>query len=250
MSRLILKSSLPLLSLVLLAATPAHAQPQVETSRSNPAPAAAVAEGADKQGNVTFRNDAYITLTGTVGNIIDDDEFQLNHAGGVITVDTNDSWPDLFRKDAPTLLKTGDRVTVTGKVDNNLFSTNEIEAYRLEVSGEQFSRVYTDERYAPGSKDDYAAYHNVTYGAGLEDDQKVRLAGEVARILDDDAFLLRYGNGEIRVDIDDVEFSDANRLMVGDEVIVFGEVDKDWFSKKEVEADRVILSRAYSQSRQ
>lgn len=207
----------------------------------------AAAEGTDKDGNVKFQNDAYITITGTVGSITDEDEFQLNHAGGTITVDTNDAWPDLFRADAGTVLNTGDRVSVTGKVDNNLFSGNEIEAYRLTVSGDTYGRIYTNQNYAPSYENDYAAYNNVAYGTGLTDDQQVRISGEVSKIVNDEKFMLRYGNGEIQVDTDDVDFTNAAKLNVGDEVVVFGEVDKDLFQKKEVEAERVILSRAYSQ---
>lgn len=217
-----------------------------DTRESTPAPAAAVAKGTDKDGNVKFENDAYITLSGTVGEITDEDAFTLNHAGGIIEVDTNAAWPDLFAGTG-SMLKTGDRVSVTGKVDNNLFSANEIEAYRLSVAGESHSRVYTNSHYAPDYGDDFAAYENAAYGAGLDDDQKVRISGEVSRIMEDDTFMLRYGNGQIIVDAEDVEFTNAGRLAVGDEVVVFGKVDKALFQKKQVEAERVILSRAYSQ---
>lgn len=242
-----LKISASALAMALAVSTAAYAD-DIKTSKENPAPAAAVAKGTDKDGNVKFENNAYITISGTVGNITDDDEFQLNHTGGTVEVDTNDSWPDLFEASTGTgMLKTGDRVTVTGKVDNNLFSTNEIEAYRITVADSNFSRVYTNDAYAPSYAEDYAAYNNVAYGAGLEDDQKVRLSGEVSRIIEDDEFMLTYSGGEIIVDVDDLDFTNAENLAVGDEVVVFGEVDKDWFQDKKVEADRVILSRAYSQ---
>lgn len=242
----ILKTTVSTLAITLLAGSAAYAA-DVDTSKKNPAPAAAVTKGTDKDGNAKFQNDAYITISGTVGNIVEEDEFQLNHAGGLITVDTNDAWPDLFRTEAATMLKTGDRVSVTGKVDNNLFSGDEIEAYRLSVAGDTYGRVYTNQHYAPSHEGDYAAYNNVAYGTGLTDDQQVRISGEVSSITDDDTFMLRYGNGEILIDTDDVEFTNADKLNVGDEVVVFGEVDKDLFKKKEVEAERVILSRSYSQ---
>lgn len=237
-----LKITASALALTMMASA-AHAQ-NVNTSATNPAPAAAVTTGTE-DGSVKFQNDAYITLSGTVGEIKDGDEFVLQHAGGSIEVDTNDTWPDLFKADAATLLKTGDRVTVTGKVDNNLFTTNEIEAYQLTVNGPSYNRVYTNNNFGPDNDDEYMAYSGA-YGAGLKDDQDVRLSGEVARIMDDKSFMLRYGNGEIKVETDDVEFTNATRLAVGDEVVVYGEVDEGWFDKKSVEAERVILSRAYS----
>lgn len=216
----------------------------VGTSVTNPAPAAAAVEGTEA-GSVKFQNDAYITLSGTVGEITDGDQFKLNHSGGIIMVDTNDTWPDLFEVDADTLLKTGDRITVTGKVDNNLFAQNEIEAYQLTVDGPTYNRVYTNSNFGPENDDSYMAYYG-SYGAGLSDDQEVRLSGTVSKLVNNESFMLRYGNGEIRVETDDLEFTNADRLSVGDEVVVYGEVDEGWFKKKAVEADRIILSRSYS----
>lgn len=233
-------------TLVMMTAATVKAQ-DVKTSKTNPAPAVAVAKGVDKDGNVKYENNAYLTLSGTVGNIVDEDTFQLNHSGGMIEVEVDDTWEGVLATDnAASGLKTGDRVTVTGKVDNNMFSTNELEAYSMTVAGKDFSRVYSSDELMANTND-YDAYYNMPYGAGLEEDQKVRLSGEVSQIVDDKAFMLRYGQGEIRVDTDDLDFTNANALTIGDEVVVFGEVDKDWFQKKEVEADRVILSRAYSQ---
>src|SRR5690606_14607894 len=102
------------------------------------------------------------------------------------------------------------------------------------VADQNHSRVYTDNDMKLANEADYAAYHNVVYGQGLVDDQKVRLTGEISRIVDGDKFMLRYGDGEILVDADDVDFTNATRLAIGDEVIVFGKVDKDWFKKKEL----------------
>jgi uncharacterized protein YdeI (BOF family) len=210
----------------------------------SPAPAATAVEAVE-DGNVKFQNDAYINLSGTVAAIKDSDTFELKHTGGSIMVDTNDTWPDLFADNTATLLKAGDRVSVTGRVDNNMFSSNEIEAYQLTVNGSTFDRVYTNQDYAPGNDDDYMAYYN-SYGAGLEDDQDVRLSGKISRVIDTESFTLRYGNGEIKVKTDEVDFSNTPNLKVGDSVVVFGEVDDGWFQKKELEADRIMLSRSYS----
>lgn len=204
---------------------------------------AAKTAGADA---ITLQNDAFITLSGTVKEVTDEDAFQLQYAEGTIKVDTNDAWPDLFQENATSLLRTGDNVTVTGKVDNNLFTANEVEAYQLTVNGPNYNRVYTNNEFGPDNDSSYVASYGA-YGAGLEDDQKVRLSGEVSRLVDNESFMLRYGTGEITVNAADVKFSDAARLAVGDEIVVFGEVDKGLFSKKTLDANRIILSREYSQ---
>ncbi|MCH2546300.1 MAG: NirD/YgiW/YdeI family stress tolerance protein [Alphaproteobacteria bacterium] len=246
----LLKITTSTIAVTLMTGVAAYAASGSVTTKTNmnaktTTPAAEAVEGTEN-GSVKFKNDTYITLSGTVGEITDNDEFKLKHPGGTIMVDTNDTWPDLFRKDADTIIKMGDRVTVTGKVDNNLFAANEIEAYQLTVDGSGYNRVYTNNNFGPENDDSYMASYG-TYGSGLTDDQDVRLSGVVSSISDNEAFMLRYGNGEIRIETDDVEFTNANRLAVGDEVVVFGEVDEGWFKKKAIEADRIILSRAYSQ---
>lgn len=254
----LLKITVSTVAVTLMAAAAAYATSATSPNTSNAdtakattaAKASAKTNAAATQETTTddakFQNDAFITLSGTVSEISDGDEFQLQYAGGTIKVDTNDTWPDLFQADTNTLLKTGDNVTVTGKVDNNLFTANEIEAYQLTVNGPSYNRVYTNNNFGPDNDENYMAYYG-SYGAGLEDDQNVRLSGEVSRIIDDESFMLRYGNGEIKVEADDVEFRNAARLAVGDNIVVFGEVDKGWFSKKTLEADRIVLSHAYSQ---
>jgi uncharacterized protein YdeI (BOF family) len=241
-----LKISASAVAITMMTGVAAYAASPATTPTKALQPHAVATDKTDMDGSVEFQNDAYITLSGKVGKITDGDEFELQHTGGTIMVDTNDTWPDLFQADASTLLKTGDNVTVTGKVDNNLFASNEIEAYQLTVNGPTYNRVYTNNNFGPENDDNYMAYYG-SYGTGLEDDQEVRLSGEVSRLIDDESFMLRYGNGEIKVEADDVEFTNAPRLAVGDEIVVFGEVEEGWFSKKTLEADRIILSRAYSQ---
>jgi uncharacterized protein YdeI (BOF family) len=85
-----------------------------------------------------------ISLTGTVERVINNDEFDLSYGGGVIRVDTNDAWPNLFKRDANTAarqLSVGDRVSVMGKIDNNFFTKREVDAYSLrhEQGGEIFN---------------------------------------------------------------------------------------------------------------
>jgi hypothetical protein len=85
-----------------------------------------------------------VTIAGTVSKITDSDEFDLSYDGGMIHVDTNDAWPNIFKKDANNAAKqlmVGDHVVVMGKIDDNFFSKREIDAksLRFEQGGQIFS---------------------------------------------------------------------------------------------------------------
>ncbi len=85
-----------------------------------------------------------VIIAGKVGTIEGGDQFTLNYDGGTIRVDTNDAWPNIFKKDANTATKqltVGDNVVVTGKIDDNFFSKREIDAksLRFEQGGQIFS---------------------------------------------------------------------------------------------------------------
>lgn len=241
------KLSLPVFALALLMTAPSYAADTVKTSKESPATAGEVVKGTDKQGNAKFQNDAYITISGTVASIKDSDEFVLKHANGSIDVDTNDAFPDLFKKDAATVLKEGDRVVVTGKVDNNLFAANEIEAYRLEVvNDEGKNRVFTNAKLAPMNERDLAAFTPVVQGQDLTDDQNVRLSGRISKIDGSDELELRFGEGSIKVDLDKVKKEEVSSLKVGDDVVVFGQVDKNWMKSKEIDAVKIVPTRSLS----
>jgi len=88
-----------------------------------------------------------ITIAGTVAKITDADEFDLNYEGGTIHVDTNDAWPNIFKKDANNATKqlaVGDHVVVDGRIDNNFFAKREIDAksLRFEQGGQIFTYGY------------------------------------------------------------------------------------------------------------
>lgn len=86
----------------------------------------ATAEGTKAAATTSLQDGAYVTLSGTVGKIVDGDEFELRHGKGTIMVDTNDDWPNLFDNNAGQILKTGDKVRVSGEVDDNLFTKKEM----------------------------------------------------------------------------------------------------------------------------
>lgn len=185
-----------------------------------------------------LQNNAFVTLSGTVGEIRDADEFELKYATGTIMVDTNDAWPNLFKQDAIGILKPGDRITVSGRVDENFFTKKEIDATAISHRGQTYTR----------GKYDAAAYgYWPFYGWNNRDyDDNVTLTGRVNKIIGDDEFEMSYGEGFVRVETKGVNFPDADRLRVGDQVTVSGEMDHKWFGKRELDAEYIVRSDYYS----
>lgn len=191
----------------------------------------------DQKSPAELEDDTYVTLSGTVGNIVDSDEFELVYSGGRIMVDTNDKWPALFVRDANEVLNTGDRVQVQGEIDDNFFAKKEIDATRIVHGNSTSYRVYS----LNNNMVDPEAY---TYVLG-EEGESVAVTGNVMRVMDDQKFVLNYDSGTIQVDADDIAMSKTDRLTVGDRVTVYGQIDNDWFEKHEIDADRIVEINSY-----
>lgn len=90
----------------------------------------------------------------------------------------------------------------------------------------------------------YAARENLP---AYSDGDFITLTGTV-KSLAGDQFTLDYGNGQIRVDMDDWDwYSDATkRLKIGERVTVAGYVDKNFFSRKQIDAKTVYLPNRYA----
>ncbi len=199
------------------------------------------ATGAQNTPPAALPDNSYVTISGTVAEVLDADEFTVNYSGGTIKVDTNDAWPNLFRKEALEMLKPGDRVTITGKVDDNLFARKEIDASSISHQGKTYSRVYSQTPYD-------TAYYGYWPYYGWDDkmyNDNVSISGTVSRVIDDDEFEMKYGTGTVKVDTSALNV-DANRLLqVGDRVMVYGDMDDNWFSKRELDADYLVRTNVY-----
>jgi uncharacterized protein YdeI (BOF family) len=192
--------------------------------------------------NTTLKDGAYVSLTGTVGKIIDTDEFMLKTKMGDIKVDTNDNWPMLFGEKAgdnfTNILTTGDRVTVRGNVDDNYFTKKEIDATNIGFTGQGYTKVYY---HKDSDMNDSYWFNN-----DKQNDDTISLSGSVAKIIDEDEFLLNYvGGGTIRVETDDIEINDSNQIRVGEAVTVYGEIEESWYGKKELEATSINRQSSY-----
>lgn len=201
--------------------------------------AATAAKDAVTGAAATAPDDSYITLSGTVGSMVDQDEFYLNYGKGRVKVDTNDKWPNMFKPEANNVtrvLKEGDHVVVTGKVDDNWFTNREIEAssIRHQRGGQVFS---------------YDLDPNASTMAGIDpatilDQQgRVALTGTITREVNNDRYQMRYGTGAqaktIEVDTTGVDNAKIDNLKVGDRITVTGTVDDTLFNKRELNAQNV-----------
>lgn len=190
-------------------------------------------------------DDSWIGISGTVVSP-EPDSFSLDYGDGVITVEMDD-W-DTYGDAYP--LMDGDRVTVYGKVDDDLFELSSIEASSVYVEnlGTYFYASSADE------EDPVYAEYFWTPPAPLVLN-RATLRGTVDRVnREQREFTVDTGVQQVTVEtdalghnpLDDFGFQKVER---GDKVSVSGEFDVDFLDGRVFEADSVItLSDANERS--
>ena len=177
----------------------------------------------------------WIRLSGTVRSV-DDDEFTLDYGKDRITVETDD-----FPTDTRRMIQTGDRVTVSGRIDDGFFSSKDIVASTVHL--ERGDKTLSANRAAMDGS--LSAFPKTQADADrLKDGEWVSVTGKVSK-MDGDAFTIDTGSQAVAVDASDADDFEGNRLRIGDRVSVSGEMDDaDLFDRREIEATSVmILSR-------
>jgi uncharacterized protein YdeI (BOF family) len=176
-------------------------------------------------------DDTWISLSGTVEEV-SADSFTLDYGKGIVTVEMDDGDRDA---DAYKLMQ-GDKVTVTGKVDDDLFETTTIEASSVYVEniGTYFYASALDE-------EDVDTFVTVTVPVVIS---SVVVQGTVTKV-DDDEFTVDTGAREVRVDVDQMAYNPLDdegyqKIEVGDRVSVTGHMDDDLFEGRELMADSVV----------
>lgn len=77
----------------------------------------------------------------------------------------------------------------------------------------------------------------------IADEQHLTVRGEVVQI-NKDIFILKTKQGNITVELDDSDpVIESKWLIVGDQVSVFGRMDKDKFEKRSIEASSVYIPK-------
>lgn len=194
-----------------------------------------------KDTNPDLTDNNYVSLSGTVGKILDQDEFELNYGTGTIKVDMDDNWPSILTKEgatnAATLLKAGDKVTVSGKVDKNWLTANEIDAEAVTFKSGSHLITYSKEERSENMWDRGMDY--------FRESGQISMNGKVTEVKNDHEFILQYGGGTIQVDTDPLEVPPSKPIAVGDTITVIGTYDKGITERNEIQATRIYRSERF-----
>lgn len=177
--------------------------------------------------------DTSITLSGAVVEARQD-EFDLIVGGETVTVEVKDE----IRDGGAYTLAPGDRVTVSGRVDDDLFEGKELKARGLHID-KLGTTFIIDEGYA----DKYGMVPDTDIG------DYIAVAGTVTTVRPDDGEFRIHGDlGDFTVEVDALPENPLDdegylRIRTGDAVRVVGEVDDDWLEGREIVASSVRVVR-------
>jgi len=173
-------------------------------------------------------DDAWISVSGTVVSS-SDESFMLDYGSGTIFVEMDDwDWYD----EAAGIID-GDKVTVNGRIDDDLYETKKIEAGSVYVENlnTYFYASAADEEDVPST----LSYPNTSVLTGVE------FVGKIVKVSGRE-FTLDTGSQKLKVDTSEMVYNPMDnfgyqQLDVGDRVRVSGEIDYKVFDKQELEAD-------------
>lgn len=177
-------------------------------------------------------DDTWISIDGTVDSV-SADSFVLDYGPGLITVEMDDGDRDA---DAYKLLK-GDKVRVSGMIDDDLFEVRTIEAGSVYVEslGTYFYASSIDEE----DRDLFVTYTTPVMVGDMV------LQGTVSAV-EEEEFMLNTGNRLVNVEVEEMAYNPLDnvgyqKIEIGDRVSVTGEMDTDFFEgEREFVAESVI----------
>jgi len=199
------------------------------------APVLAVgAEKANSEKSISeLKDDSVLVVTGNIKSIRDD-EFDLQYGASdkTITVELDRfNW----NGDETQFLSEGESVTVSGVLDDDLFEGREIKAYNIRMN-DSYVYYYTTEANPVYT---YESTQNLPSDGIL-----VAARGKITKINGPEV-TIKSKTGEIIVDTADLNydpFDDEGRqkLEIGDELYVQGQVDVEPWDPKEIVADSIV----------
>lgn len=214
---------------------PDNARAQSDDMKSKEGKARKKAEKSDEtpgeEKNASRSADGeWLSLTGEVKEVRGD-AFTLDYGQGEIAVEMDDY--DWYNEN---VVKKGDRVTVTGRMDKDFVHERKVEASSVYIKplGAYFFASAADEEDGY-----YAALVDFP-----EDDEWVSFAGKVARI-NGENLILDTGLIEFDVDAgnlgyDPFDREGLGRIEVGERIVVSGRMDDaDLFDDREIEATSI-----------
>lgn len=185
----------------------------------------------------TKADESWISISGTVVEPTNN-SFLLDYGDDVVTVEVDD-W-DVYAEAHP--LIDGDRVTVYGRVDNDLFESAKIEAGAVYVKSLN-TYIYASSADEEGDSTAYYPYYWTNMGVPVTNDVTIR--GTVTAVDPDQReFRIDRGIRELKVDTatmvsNPLDKYGYQRIQKGDVVSVTGELDKDFFGGRVLRADMV-----------
>lgn len=185
-------------------------------------------------------DDTWIQISGTVSDV-STDRFVLDYGDGTIFVEMDDGDRDA---DAYKLVK-GDKVTVSGMVDDDMFETTTIEAGSVYV--ESIDTYF----YASTLDEDEHFYAPVQDQTGVVDTTIVH--GTVSNVDSiEEKFVINTSTRSITVEVDEMSHNPLDdegyqQLKAGDVVTVTGSADSDFFEGRVFEASQITTVSKRSQ---
>ena len=182
-------------------------------------------------------DESWISISGEVESVTPD-AFLLDYGEGAVTVEMDD-----FDNDADGYkLVDGDDVRVYGRIDDDMFETTSIEASSVWVNGLN-TYFYANS----ADEEDIPSQATLTLN-----DSDVRITGTIQTI-EGREFTIDNGTRELRADTAKLGYNPFDdegyqKLAVGDRVTVTGEVDNDWWEKRELMIDTVVTLKDASAS--
>lgn len=192
---------------------------------------------ADDEHPYLRSDDSWISISGKAVET-KADSFQLDYGEGNITVEMDD-W-DWYEEMGEVL--EGDKVTVYGEIDDDLLEATKIEAESVYVESLGTSFYYPSSVDEEGGEVvDYEYDYMVTTPVVVGFTQ---VNGVVSGI-DGREFTLNTGKRKITIDTTSLAYNPMDKegfqqISKGDIVSVTGDMEKDFFEKKELIADSVV----------
>jgi len=177
-------------------------------------------------------DESWVSISGTVESV-QPDAFTLDYGDGAILVEMDDGDRDA---DAYALLS-GDKVTVSGLIDDDFFETTTIEASSVYV--ESINTTF----WASSMDEETPPTLDMSIVTPVVVSQTV-VRGVVSEV-DDDEFIINTGTRAVEVDVDEMPYNPLDdegylKIEKGDYVKVVGEMDTELFDDKELDADYIV----------
>ncbi len=172
-------------------------------------------------------DNTWITISGEVETVAAN-EFDLDFGEGLVTVEMDDGDRDA---DAYKLMP-GDKVTVSGMIDDDFFEQTTIEASSVYV--ENLGTTFYVNDVDEGSIDVVTPIVPST----------VTVSGTVSAVTNDD-FIINTGLRSLRVDISELPYDPLDdegylKIEIGDYVKATGKMETEFFEGRQLMADSVI----------